>query len=200
VVLAVLADELQRAVLAGTAKLTTEQPLVDIAELADFIAACRHLVRPGGFFAAMKGLTVNMVAVDNPATPIKAMVEAKNVTIDVADVEYADAIRLCDEGLLEPIDMAKLPASPDGTSAADDFLPGAVTECAVASIVSRDSVPSRPRRSSASTTERTWTGPCVRSKPLRIMTVASETCFQKFVLRPPSLSVILSRILSEIWK
>ena len=26
------------------------------AELADFIAACRHLVRPGGFFAAMKGL------------------------------------------------------------------------------------------------------------------------------------------------
>jgi 16S rRNA (guanine527-N7)-methyltransferase len=26
------------------------------AELADFVAACRHLVRPGGFFAAMKGL------------------------------------------------------------------------------------------------------------------------------------------------
>ncbi len=26
------------------------------AELADFIAACRHLVKPGGFFAAMKGL------------------------------------------------------------------------------------------------------------------------------------------------
>ena len=26
------------------------------AELADFIGACRHLVKPGGFFAAMKGL------------------------------------------------------------------------------------------------------------------------------------------------
>lgn len=26
------------------------------AELADFIAACRHLVRPGGFYAAMKGV------------------------------------------------------------------------------------------------------------------------------------------------
>lgn len=26
------------------------------AELADFIAACRHLVKPGGYFAAMKGL------------------------------------------------------------------------------------------------------------------------------------------------
>ncbi len=26
------------------------------AEIADFIASCRHLVRPGGFFAAMKGV------------------------------------------------------------------------------------------------------------------------------------------------
>jgi len=26
------------------------------ADLADFISACRHLLRPGGFFAAMKGL------------------------------------------------------------------------------------------------------------------------------------------------
>ncbi|HMO08976.1 MAG TPA: ABC transporter substrate-binding protein [Paracoccaceae bacterium] len=86
-------------------------------------------------FAAMKGITVNMVAADNPATPIKAQVEANNVTVDVADVEYADAIRLCDEGLLEPIDAAVLPPAPDGTPAAEDFLPGAVTECAVSTIV-----------------------------------------------------------------
>lgn len=72
-----------------------------------------------------------MLDSDNPATPIKAMVEAGNVTIDVASVEYADAIRLCDEGLLEPIDIAMLPAGSDGTPAADDFLPGAVIECAV---------------------------------------------------------------------
>ena len=26
------------------------------AELADFVAACRHLVKPGGYFAAMKGV------------------------------------------------------------------------------------------------------------------------------------------------
>ncbi|EEW25495.1 ABC transporter substrate-binding protein [Rhodobacter ferrooxidans] len=86
-------------------------------------------------FTAATGTPVIMVAVDNPATPIKAQVEAGNVTTDVADVEYADAIRLCDEGLLEPIDASTLPAAPDGTSAADDFLPGAVTECAVATIV-----------------------------------------------------------------
>ena len=63
------------------------------------------------------------------------MVEAGNVTIDVADVEYADAIRLCDEGLLESIDPAVLPAAPDGTPATEDFLPGALTDCAVSSIV-----------------------------------------------------------------
>ncbi len=72
-----------------------------------------------------------MVDSDNPAPAIKAMVEAGNVTVDVASVEYADAIRLCDEGVLEPIDVASLPAGADGTAAADDFLAGAVTECGV---------------------------------------------------------------------
>ncbi len=86
-------------------------------------------------FAAMTGATVTMVAADNPATPIKAMVEAGNVSVDVADVELSDALRLCDEGLLEPIDAASLPAAPDGTPAVDDFIPGALTDCAVASIV-----------------------------------------------------------------
>ncbi len=82
-------------------------------------------------WAAATGNGAVMLDSDNPATPIKAMVEAGNVTIDVASIEYADAIRLCDEGLLEPIDMAMLPAGADGTPAADDFLPGAVTDCAV---------------------------------------------------------------------
>ena len=82
-------------------------------------------------FAAKTGIATVMVDSDNPATPIKAMVEAGNVTIDVASVEYADAIRLCDEGLLEPIDIAALPAGNDGVAAADDFLPGAVTDCGV---------------------------------------------------------------------
>jgi putative spermidine/putrescine transport system substrate-binding protein len=86
-------------------------------------------------FAAETGIAVTMVDADNPATPIKAQVEAGNVSIDVADVEYSDAIRLCDEGLLEEIDLSMLPAAPDGTAAADDFIEGALTDCAVASIV-----------------------------------------------------------------
>jgi len=82
-------------------------------------------------FTAKTGIATTMTDSDNPATPIKAMVEAGNVTIDVASVEYADAIRLCDEGLLEPIDINSLPAGDDGTPAAEDFLAGAVTDCGV---------------------------------------------------------------------
>jgi putative spermidine/putrescine transport system substrate-binding protein len=80
---------------------------------------------------AATGTATVMVDSDNPAPAIKAMVEAGNVTVDVASVEYADAVRLCDEGVLEPIDAASLPAGSDGTAAADDFLAGAVTECGV---------------------------------------------------------------------
>ncbi|MGN7869632.1 ABC transporter substrate-binding protein [Paracoccus sp. 22332] len=86
-------------------------------------------------FEAETGIKVNIADADNPATPIKAMVEAGNVTTDVASVEYADAVRLCDEGLLEEIDPAILVAAEDGTAAADDFIEGAVTDCFVATDV-----------------------------------------------------------------
>lgn len=82
-------------------------------------------------FIAATGKPTVMVDSENPAPAVKAMVEAGNVTVDVASLEYADAIRLCDEGVLEPIDAAALPAGSDGTPAADDFLAGAVTECGV---------------------------------------------------------------------
>ncbi len=86
-------------------------------------------------FTAATGINVVSVDSDNPAPQIKTQVEAGNVSVDVADVEYADAIRMCDEGMLEEIGMDALPAGADGTPAADDSLPGAVTDCAVATIV-----------------------------------------------------------------
>ncbi len=82
-------------------------------------------------WAAATGNAAVMVDADNPAQPIKAMVEAGNVTVDVASLEYADAVRLCDEGVLEPIDPAILAPAPDGTPALEDFFEGAVTECGV---------------------------------------------------------------------
>lgn len=93
--------------------------------------AAAHL-RP---FAAETGIKSQMVDADNPATLVKAMVEAGNVTANVVSVEYGDAVRLCDEGYLEPIDISILPAGTDGTPAQDDFIPGAVTECGVSDAV-----------------------------------------------------------------
>ena len=82
-------------------------------------------------FEAKTGIKVVVSDADNPATPIKAQAEAGNVTTDVASVEYADAVRLCDEGLLEEIDPAILTPTADGLPATEDFIAGAVTNCFV---------------------------------------------------------------------
>ena len=66
---------------------------------------------------------------------VKAQVEAGNVSWDLVDVELSDAIRGCDEGLLEEVDLSMLPDGADGSSAEDDFLEGALNDCAVANIV-----------------------------------------------------------------
>ena len=66
---------------------------------------------------------------------IKAQVETGNVTWDIVDVELSDAVRACDEGLLETIDHSSLPAGADGTPATEDFLEGTLYDCAVATIV-----------------------------------------------------------------
>lgn len=85
-------------------------------------------------FTEKTGIKVNMIAADNPATPLKAQFEAKNITGDVYDVELSAAIRLCDEGALVEIDPADLPPAPDGTPAEEDFIDNALHDCAVANI------------------------------------------------------------------
>ena len=66
---------------------------------------------------------------------VKSQVESGTVTWDLVDVELSDAVRGCDEGLLEELDHSMLPAAPDGTPATDDFIAGALSDCAVANIV-----------------------------------------------------------------
>ena len=55
---------------------------------------------------------------------IKVMVDTKNVTWDVVEVESPDAARGCDEGLFEKLDYSKI-----GNKG--DFIPAAVTDCGV---------------------------------------------------------------------
>ncbi|MGB1236277.1 MAG: ABC transporter substrate-binding protein [Planktomarina sp.] len=66
---------------------------------------------------------------------VKSQVESGNVTWDIIDVEKSDAVRGCDEGLFMEISSDDFPNGADGSSAADDFIPGSFTDCAVANIV-----------------------------------------------------------------
>ena len=47
----------------------------------------------------------------------------------MVDVELADGVRGCEEGLFEPLDPATLPPGPNGEPAAQDYFPGMITEC-----------------------------------------------------------------------
>jgi putative spermidine/putrescine transport system substrate-binding protein len=86
-------------------------------------------------FTAKTGTKINSVDYSGGIAEVKAQVEAGNVTWDIIDVELSDAVRGCDEGIFEQLNLDDLPAGADGTPAKDDFLPGTLHECAVANIV-----------------------------------------------------------------
>ena len=86
-------------------------------------------------WTAATGHTVVSEDYSGGLAEVKAQVDAGNVTWDIIDLELADAVRGCDQGLFEEIDASTLPAGADGTPAEDDFIPGAITDCAVANIV-----------------------------------------------------------------
>jgi putative spermidine/putrescine transport system substrate-binding protein len=67
---------------------------------------------------------------------LRAMNEAGNITWDLVDVEAADAIRLCDEGLALEVDLNEILApAPDGTMPMDDFGDSVVSDCFIPQIV-----------------------------------------------------------------
>lgn len=79
---------------------------------------------------------VNIDKSSNALSGLRAQVESGNITWDLVDMLPSDAIVACDEGLIEPLDHDVLLAkTPDGKPATEDFVPGALTECFVASIV-----------------------------------------------------------------
>jgi putative spermidine/putrescine transport system substrate-binding protein len=67
---------------------------------------------------------------------LRAMNEANNITWDLVDVEAADGIRLCDEGLAMEIDFDEaLAAGDDGSTATEDFGDSLVSDCFIPQIV-----------------------------------------------------------------
>jgi len=81
------------------------------------------------------GIKINSEDYNGGIAQIKAQVESNNVKWDIVDLEPSDVARACDEGLLEEIDHSMLPPAPDGTPASEDFVEGALHDCAVATIV-----------------------------------------------------------------
>lgn len=66
---------------------------------------------------------------------IREQVSSLNVTWDVVDLELADVLRACEEGLLEPIDPAILAPAPNGEAATEDFYPKALQPCGIGQTV-----------------------------------------------------------------
>ncbi|MDO5369140.1 ABC transporter substrate-binding protein [Paracoccus sp. (in: a-proteobacteria)] len=106
-----------------------QTPLVIVSWGGDFAALQdAAMARP---FTERTGRPVRFVDTDDPAGMVKAQVEAGNVSADVASVGQGAGMRLCEEGDAEPIDPSRLAPAPGG-SVAEDFLPGTLTECFVA--------------------------------------------------------------------
>ncbi len=79
---------------------------------------------------------INDDSANEAVAKLRAMNEVGNVTWDLVDATASDAIRLCDEGLAEPINHDEvLAAAPDGTPPSEDFGDLLVSECFIPQIV-----------------------------------------------------------------
>ncbi len=85
-------------------------------------------------FEEATGIKVNIAAFNGGLAQIRVQVDSGHVRWDVIDIESQDGIIGCDEGLLELLDGIELPDGPDGSSAEEDFLKGAITDCTVSHI------------------------------------------------------------------
>ena len=85
-------------------------------------------------FIAETGIEVRLEDYNGGLAQVRAQVESGSVHWDVVDLEIADAVSGCDEGLLERIDPGMLSPAPDGTPAVDDFLPETLLECSVGTL------------------------------------------------------------------
>ncbi|MDE0645489.1 MAG: ABC transporter substrate-binding protein [Gammaproteobacteria bacterium] len=86
-------------------------------------------------FATESGVKVYLADYNGGLAQVRAQVETGNVHWDVIDVETQDLIIGCDEGLFEPLTDLDLPQGVDGSDPNTDFLPDALTECGVATLV-----------------------------------------------------------------
>ncbi len=86
-------------------------------------------------FTNETGIRVKIERYDGGIAEIRQQVMSGNSEWDLVDMTMADNRAACKQGLLERINHAILQPAPDGTPADQDFVDGALTECAVSPIV-----------------------------------------------------------------
>ncbi|WP_036025942.1 ABC transporter substrate-binding protein [Paraburkholderia dilworthii] len=79
-------------------------------------------------FSKESGIATNAIQYTGEMAKVKAMVEARNVTWDVVEVESADVGRGCQDGLFEKLDWSKIASK-------GDLMAGAATPCAAGTFV-----------------------------------------------------------------
>lgn len=85
-------------------------------------------------FAKETGTKIATEIYDGTLAKIKQLIDGDESSVDVVDVSAATLGTLCDDGLLEPIEVASLGAAPGGESVEEDFYSGALSTCGVASV------------------------------------------------------------------
>ena len=83
-------------------------------------------------FTAREGYRIQSVTYNGSYDELKD--QAGSPDWSLVDIDGETAGRACAEQLLEPLDPAILQRSPDGASAQEDFLAGAIQPCAIASV------------------------------------------------------------------
>ena len=86
-------------------------------------------------FAAESGVEILVEVYSGGLAQVRAQVETGNVHWDLVDLEMADVVLGCDEGLLELVETEDLAPAADGRPTREDFFPGTITECGGAFVI-----------------------------------------------------------------
>ena len=84
-------------------------------------------------FQRETGIKINLVTHRGKLDALKPAPASPSAAWDVVDLGFAAVERACRDGLLEAIDASEL-VSANGAAVDDDFLPGALHQCGVASV------------------------------------------------------------------
>lgn len=80
-------------------------------------------------FSVESGVQVRVEDYNGGLAEVRSQVDAGAIYWDVVDLELADAVRGCDEGLFEPLDTLILAAGADGSTPTEDYYPETLGEC-----------------------------------------------------------------------